>query len=206
MLPSGTFYDHAVIENNGFHQHTSSSKAYELFESGYISLLVEFLKHILYLQGHDKIQGSRDYSEFLPIKLEIIKGKHWHETSEPPSSADIRKFAGEIIYLIQLVIQDESSCDQNWRSLKRAVLQQFHKKCFVSLAFELCSQDKVETEHRVEDNLRFALIERLLSEAEDPEDDILIDRLGMCLGIWRTDPEESIRMRVERIIDFLSSC
>ncbi|KAI1208204.1 uncharacterized protein F4807DRAFT_432004 [Annulohypoxylon truncatum] len=208
MHTFGTSYFNIVIDKIGFYKRICSWETRGFFESNCVPLLQGLIDYIDCLREHDKTREPWDFPEVLPIKLEILKGKHWHDSSETPSLADIREFARDVTSLIPEVIEEKSTYERNWRSLKQAALQQFHKKCLVSLAVELASLDKFETEQRVKDKLRFELIEKLIFEADDPEDDDqedLANRLGRCLRSWWTDPEESIRLNVDSIVEMLQS-
>ncbi|KAI0888095.1 uncharacterized protein GGS22DRAFT_197957 [Annulohypoxylon maeteangense] len=209
FMPDISYYNTA-IEKIGFHKRIYSLETRELFISNCIPLLEDCITYINYIREHYKARETFSLPEVLPIELEILKGKHWHEASKAPPSADIREFAIDVISLIQGILDRKiPSYAHNWTLLKRAAMQQFHKKYFISLAIEFCSLSKIETEDRVEDYLRLDLIQDLLSEAEDPEDEALDKYLGEQLGAylrdWRSDPAEFIRMKVESIIETLLS-
>ncbi|KAI1458195.1 hypothetical protein F4805DRAFT_150685 [Annulohypoxylon moriforme] len=207
LFTSGTAYYNTAIDKISFHKRICCSETHEFFLSNCIPLLEDLIEFIYYLQRHGESREPWDVPEVLPIKLEILKGKHWHETSKPPLAADIRSFAKDVISLFEIVLDNKHAYERNWTLLKQVALQQFHKKLFAPLAVEFLSLSRNMTEDRAEDYLRLKLIEELLSEAEDPEEEALIqplvENLGAYLKIWRADPEESIRMRVESIIEIL---
>lgn len=198
-------YCNAAIDKIGFSKRICSLETHEFFKSNCMPVLEDIIELLCRPKVHDPTQKLSDFSVILPLKLEVLKGRHWHDTSKTPSSAEIREFAKDVISLIQDITEDGQAQDERWTLIKRSALQQFHKKCFVLLATEFCLLDKVETGNRLADYLRFELVQQFVSEAEDPGDDSLGIPLGISLKGWRTDPDESVRIKVESIIEILES-
>ncbi|KAI1089815.1 hypothetical protein F5B19DRAFT_494987 [Rostrohypoxylon terebratum] len=199
----GISHLNAAIDRIGFSKRIYSSETHEFFQSNCVPVLEKIIELLRRTGAQNSTRKLSDFSEILPMKLELLKGKHWHDTSKTPSSADIREFAKDVISLIEDIAEDGQSHEDKWRLLKRAALQQFHKKYFVLLATEFCLLNKVETGNRLADYLRFELVQQFVTEAEDPGDDSLGIPLGTGLKGWRTDPDESVRIKVESIIEIL---
>ncbi|KAI2464717.1 hypothetical protein F4781DRAFT_439301 [Annulohypoxylon bovei var. microspora] len=92
------------INELAFHRRICSPETHGFFKLSCIPLLEDLITHILSLQIYDwqqdEIRQPWGLTDVLAVKLQILKGKHWHEASETPSSADIREFAMDVITLV----------------------------------------------------------------------------------------------------------
>ncbi|KAI1099990.1 hypothetical protein F4804DRAFT_345106 [Jackrogersella minutella] len=183
-MPDAFAYN-KFIDILGFHRRIYSPESHDLFKSNCIPILEDCISYINSLRTPEWQRNPTRQPQSLPntfaIKLQILQGRYWRGHYDTLSSADIQEY-----------------------TLKQAVREQFHCRHFVSLALEFGSLESLDVLHRGSlDCLRFELVETLLSDAEDPEDDNLVDELGRFLKKWRYDPSEFIRTKVESILVML---
>ncbi|KAI0827811.1 hypothetical protein F5Y06DRAFT_302420 [Hypoxylon sp. FL0890] len=185
------------MEELDFPGYICSSETHNFFNSNCLPLLNGFVARINSLRTpdwqRDPNRQPGKLPDTWPIQLQILRGKHWQQSCETPETFDIREFVRDVNSLIQQFSSEHRPWRERWITLKKAALQQFQKRHFVSLAVEFGSLHKLETPDRTLANyLRFQLAIEFMLEAENLKDEKLIAEMQRFLGCWRNYPEESV--------------
>ncbi|KAI1141733.1 hypothetical protein F5Y05DRAFT_423433 [Hypoxylon sp. FL0543] len=188
----------AFMEELDFPGRICSLETHAFFKSNCLPLLKGLVVRIDSLRTSNRQQGPNPtvskFPDTWPIKLQILKGEHWKQSSERLSADDIRDFVRDVTSLIQQLASDQEPGYQRWVSLKQMTLKQFHTRDSYSLALEMGSIEELKTPDRsFVDHLRFQLATELLSEAGFIDDEEAIFQVrSFCLR-WIEDPNEFIR-------------
>ncbi|OTA61592.1 hypothetical protein K449DRAFT_434680 [Hypoxylon sp. EC38] len=209
---SGVFGLDTVIGELDFPGRINSPETHKFFKLNCIPLLTGLKARIKTPRTVNWQYNPNQQSQQTPvtwlITLQILKGKYWQQDPEILADTDIQEFVRDVTSHIKQLAISEGPCYESWRTLKQAALHQFHKRHFLSLAFEFGLLEKVETPDRsFVDFLRFDLASEFISEAEVREDEnpLTVMQLEMLFYYWGIDPNEVIRTRAESLAQMLNN-
>ncbi|KAI1410442.1 hypothetical protein F5Y13DRAFT_202238 [Hypoxylon sp. FL1857] len=188
-----------------------SPETHAFFKSNCLPFLKGFIAKINSLENSDWHCSSNRQPWQLPetwtISLQILRGKHWHQSPEIPTAPDIRDFVRDVTLLIAQLSKERYPSYKAWIRLRQAALQPFHKKHFFPVALEIGSMiENLEAPDRAfAARLLFDLVVEFISGAEDPEDENLIIEIERFLGSWKNNPDKYIGEKTELLIKRLSA-
>ncbi|KAI0125302.1 hypothetical protein BJ170DRAFT_686166 [Xylariales sp. AK1849] len=173
-----------------------------------LPILQHFIKRIDQLRTEEWQHNLKRTPARLPdtfkIKQRILRTKHEHVKSDPPSQKAVSDFTADVSALINELITDDAPYHDQWPVFSRMVRSAICSWHWVRIGVALADpQSLTQPIPKLADHLKIEIADDMFRNAAQDQDEDLVKKAREVLKGWVESPVERIRIRGQTTVNLL---